>query len=355
VKGIAHFISGIAVATFFPAAVHQAADGSLLLALAGLLALLPDTLDFRFTRYLTPFDVEIDPHPNNLDAQTIADCVAATMRSAFETGQPKTIQLHTLRVGPGLWRQYAIRFSPATGEVIMRVGPVVDTSGAPMPGTTPLESVLGQATVGLPLLPTYNAEIKIDAFSGPAFRFERHPPEPVAGHHPEPVAGHHPEPVAGYGALRVIFLPWHRRWTHSLPLAAAIGLGIALLLGPFAGLVSALAVATHVLQDQLGHMGSNLLWPFTRRRSAGLGLLHSGDPLPNFVTVWTAVALILFNLDRFSATPRLPTLPYLFAAVLLPLLILTASLWRAQRRAIHPPPEALREAEILAETKEVEL
>jgi membrane-bound metal-dependent hydrolase YbcI (DUF457 family) len=332
VKGIAHFISGIAVATFFPAAVRQAADGSLLLALAGLFALLPDTLDFRFTRYLTPFDVEIDPHPDDLDAQAIADRIATTMRNAFEAGQPKSIQLHTLRLGPSLWRQYAIRFSPTVGEVSVRIGPIVDTSGAPLPGTIPLENAAGRATVGLPLLPTYDAEIKVDAFSGPAFRFERHS-----------------------DAIHVIFLPWHRRWTHSLPLAGAIGLGIALLLGPVAGLVSALAWATHVLQDQLGHMGSNLFWPLTRRRSAGLGLLHSGDPLPNFVTVWTAVALILFNLDRFSATPRLPTLPYLLASVLLPLLILITSLWRARHRATHPSPEALRGAEILAETQEVEL
>jgi len=332
VKGIAHFISGIAVATFFPAAVRQATDGSQLLALAGLFALLPDTLDFRFTRFLTLFDVEIDPHPDGLDPQAIADQVTSTMRSAFETGQPKTIQLHTLRLGPDLWRRYTIRFSSATAEVVVRVGPVVNTSGAPLPGTAPLENTESRAAIGLSLLPTYDAEINIDVFSGPAFRFERHSDD-----------------------IRVIFLPWHRRWTHSLPLAAAIGLGAALLLEPTAGLVSGLAFATHVLQDQLGHMGSNLLWPLTRRRSAGLGLLHSGDPLPNFLTVWLAAALILFNLDRFSTAPRLPTIPYLLGAVLLPLLILSASFWRARRRESQPPPEPLRQAEILAETEEIEL
>lgn len=368
-KGIAHFISGIAVATFIPAAVRQAADGSLLLALAGLFALLPDTLDFRFTRYLAHYDVEIDPHPYDLDPQAIAERVVSTMRSASETGQPQTIQLHTLRLGPALWRRYSLRFSPATGEVIVRLGPIVDTSGAPLPGTTPLANAAGRATVGLPLLPTYDAEINIDVFSGPAFRFEKTTPkpveghhpelvegEPVEGHHPEPAEEHHPEPVEGCDdAIRVIFLPWHRRWTHSLPLAATIGLGVALFLGPAAGLVCGLAFATHVLQDQLGHMGSNLLWPFTRRRSAGLGLLHSGDALPNFLTVWTAVALILFNLDRFSTTPRLPALPYLLATVLLPLFTLSALYWRDRRRVIPPPPESLRQAEILAETEEIEL
>jgi len=332
VKGIAHFVSGIAVASFIPGAVRHAADGSLLLALAGLFALLPDTLDFRFTRYLTRFDVEIDPHPDDLNPQPIADRVVSTIRSAFETGQPKSIQLHTLRLGPDRWRQYTIRFSPATAEVVVRIGPIVNTSGAPLPGTAPLENAVGRAIIGLTLLPTYDAEINIDVFSGPAFRFERYSDN-----------------------IRVIFLPWHRRWTHSLPLATAISLGMALLLGPTAGLVSGLAFATHVLQDQLGHMGSNLFWPFTHRRSAGLGLLHSGDPLPNFLTVWLAAALILFNLDRFSATPRLPALPCLLGAVLLPLLILSTSYWHAWRRESQPPPEPLRQAEILAETEEIEL
>jgi membrane-bound metal-dependent hydrolase YbcI (DUF457 family) len=208
----------------------------------------------------------------------------------------------------------------------------VNTSSAPLPGTTPLENTESRAAVGLSLLPTYDADINIDVFSGPAFRFERH-----------------------LDNIRVIFLPWHRRWTHSLPLATVIGLGVALLLGPAAGLVCGLAFATHVLQDQLGHMGSNLFWPFTRRRSVGLGLLNSGDPLPNFLTVWLAAALILFNLDRFSTTPRLPTLPYLLGAVLLPLLILSTSYWHARRRKGQTPPEPLRQAEILAETEEIEL
>jgi hypothetical protein len=104
-------------------------------------------------------------------------------------------------------------------------------------------------------------------------------------------------------------------------------------------------------------MGSNLFWPLTHKRTAGLGWLHSGDGPPNFLTVWTAVALILFNLDRFSALPRLPAIPYLLLTVLLPLLALGGLYGRARRRTpgTGPAVDALRQAEMLAETEEVEL
>lgn len=51
-KGIAHFITGVAIATLFPEVVGRAAEGSLLPVLGGIAGLLPDTLDFKFVRYL---------------------------------------------------------------------------------------------------------------------------------------------------------------------------------------------------------------------------------------------------------------------------------------------------------------
>lgn len=342
-KGITHFISGIAVATFIPDAVHQAAAGSPILALGGLFGLLPDTLDFKFVRYLQRFDDEIDPAPLAPQPQAIAERVAGAMRAAFD-GRPHTIMLHTMRLGADLWREYSLRFSPETDEVVVRIGPVVNTSQAPFPGSEPTGNddlkAEGRASIGVPMVHTYDAEIKINIFSGPAFRFERHCPEPAEGRG---------------DAVHVTFLPWHRRWTHSLTLAAALGVGMGLLLGPTAGLVSGLGFATHILQDQLGFMGSNLAWPFSQRRTTGLGLLRSGDGLPNFLTVWLALALIMFNLDRFSAAPRLPALPYLLVAVLLPLLVLGTLYGWGRHREVKPPIEALRQGDILTETEEIEL
>ena len=51
-KGISHFITGVALATFFPEVVQAGAQGSLLPMLGGIGGILPDTLDFKFARYL---------------------------------------------------------------------------------------------------------------------------------------------------------------------------------------------------------------------------------------------------------------------------------------------------------------
>jgi len=333
-KGIAHFISGVAAASFIPAAVASAERGSLVLALAGAFALLPDTLDFKFARYFEHLDDEIAPTEASFDAQAIADRVATAMRATFETGQPRTVQLHTIRLSSNLWRQYAVHFSPETNEVIVRAGPVVNIAQMPYPDSELPGAVEGRATVGAPMVHTYDAETKIDIFSGPCFRFERRD-----------------------DAVHVTFLPWHRRWSHSLTLAAALGLAGGLLLGPVFGAAIGLGVAVHVLEDQLGFMGSNLLWPFTRQRTQGLRLIRSGDPIPNFLTVWIALALILFNLDRFSAAPHLPAAPYLLLIVGLPAAImLGAYAYYGRRKKAQPlSPEGLRQADIVVETIEIEL
>lgn len=332
-KGIAHFISGVAAASFIPAAATSAERGSLVLALAGACALLPDTLDFKLVRYLETFDEEIAPTEADFDAQGIAERVTAAMRATFETSQPKTVQLHTVRLGSDLWRQYTVRFAPETNQVIVRAGPVVNTSQMPYPDSELPKAVEGRATIGAPMVHTYDAEIKIDIFSGPCFRFERRD-----------------------DTVHVTFLPWHRRWTHSLTLAAALALAGGVLLGPVFGAAIGLGVVIHVLEDQLGFMGSNLLWPFTRGRTPGLRLIRSGDPIPNFLTVWLAAALILFNLDRFSAAPRLPTIPYLLLAAALPTAVLLATYVYKRRKKTQPlSPEGLRQSDIMAETEEIEL
>jgi len=102
-KGIAHFITGVAIATFFPEVVRQAAEGSLLPVLGGIAGILPDTLDFKFARYFERYDLEIDPGPQP-DARDIAERVVGAMRQAYETGRPQNVALHTIRLGADLWR-----------------------------------------------------------------------------------------------------------------------------------------------------------------------------------------------------------------------------------------------------------
>ncbi len=344
VKGIAHFVTGVAIATFFPEVVQQAAQGSLLPVLGGIAGILPDTLDFKFARYFERYDLEIDPGPQP-DARQIAESLVQAMRRAYETGRPQNVMLHTIRLGADLWRQYIIRFDPAQNEVAVRVGPVVNTGQVPFPGSEPPDAVEARLKVGVPMVHTYDAENRVDIFSGPSFKFERRGDR-----------------------LHVHFLDWHRRWSHSLTLAAALGLaaaGVAVLIEAltrgalsrtplWVGLVTGLGFAGHILEDQLGFMGSNLFYPFTKGRAMGLRLLRSGDAIPNFLTVWTAVALILFNLDRFSATPLLDPGVYLLLAVGLPLVVL-GGLYQLQRRKAQPETrESLGQRDIVSETKEVD-
>ncbi|MEE8390372.1 MAG: metal-dependent hydrolase [Anaerolineae bacterium] len=342
-KGIAHFITGVALATFFPEVVQRAEMGSLLPMLGGIAGILPDTLDFKFARYFEKYDTEIDPGPEP-NARDIAEQVVGAMRKAYETDEPQNVMLHTIRLGPDLWRQYAIRFDPEQNEVAVRVGPVVNTGQVPLPGSEPPSLPLSpplaggmkggevRVKVGVPMVHTYDAENKIDIFSGPSFKFERR--------------GDH---------LHVHFLDWHRRWSHSLTLAAALGLLGWLVLGKWGGLVIGLGFAGHVVQDQLGFMGSNLFHPFTQRRSTGLQLLRSGDAIPNFLTVWTAVALIVFNLDRFSDQPLLNPWWFLGLAVALPVVVLGGWYQWQRRRGKPEAKEALQQRDIVSETEEVEI
>lgn len=344
-KGIAHFITGVAIATFFPEVVRAGAQGSLLPVLGGIAGILPDTLDFKFGRYFEAYDLEIDPGPQP-DARRIAEQIAGAMRRAYESREPQNVMLHTIRLGADLWRQYAIRFDPERGEIVVRIGPIVNTSQSPLPGSEPEDAEEARVQIGVPLVHTYDAETRVDIFSGPSFKFERQGDK-----------------------LYVHFLDWHRRWSHSLTLAAALGLATAGVAAPvefltrgaltctslWAGLVVALGFAGHVLEDQLGFMGSNLFWPLTRRRAVGARLLRSGDAIPNFLTVWTALAFILFNLDRFSARPLLNPGLYLGLAVTLPLVVLGGLYQWLRRRGEPAARESLQQQDIVAETKEVEV
>jgi membrane-bound metal-dependent hydrolase YbcI (DUF457 family) len=306
VKGIAHFITGVAVASFFPEVVHSAAQSlSFGPLLGGFAGLLPDTLDFKFVRYFERLDDEIDPaklttEAGRPDPQAIAEQITAAMNRAFETGKRVKVHLHTLKLGADLWQRYSVSFDLAHSQVIVRIGPVVTTgqvpySGSEIPGLAP-----GRAQVDARIVHTYDAETSIDIFSGPSLAFDK----------------------TG-DAVEVTFLPWHRAWTHSLAVVLLLG-AMGWLLAPVYGLAMALAALAHVLEDQLGFMGSNLLFPATRKRMMGLKLIRSGDAIPNFLAVWISLAVILLNLDRFSDAPSIPVLPYLLGVIVAPCLFFSA-------------------------------
>ncbi len=107
--------------------------------------------------------------------------------------------------------------------------------------------------------------------------------------------------------------------------------------------------------DQMGFMGCNFFFPLTRERTKGLGLFRSGDALPNLLAVWLSLTVILLNLDRFSAEPLLPVVPYLLVAIAAPcLLFVGLHLWHAHRAPRQPQP-VLAAVEALDETAEVDI
>lgn len=332
-KGITHFVSGVAAATFIPGVVEQAANGSLLPVLGGVFGLLPDTLDFKFARYFERAE-DIDPDPRKPDPQSIANQIAEAIDRAYKRNRPVRVRLHTMKLGADLWRQYAVRFDAENGEIAVRIGPTVNTAQMPYAGSEIERLSEARAKVEAPMRYTYGEEMKVDIFGGPSFAFKRVKDQ-----------------------VEIEFLPWHRSWSHSLVLAAFLGLVGGLLVNATLGWVIFAGMTAHILEDQLGYMGSNLLWPLTENRTGGLRLIHSGDPIPNFVTVWAALVLILFNLDRFSGGPRFfqPALYLTFAlATPVGLLLVAYFAGKVINRRRFKTVEAAKQAEIVQELVETE-
>ena len=311
-KGIAHFLTGLALATLFPEVVNAAESGSLLPVLGGLGGLLPDTLDFKFVQFWEKYHVEVDPGPEP-NAEAIADTVIQAMHHAYEIATPVHMRTHTIRLSADTWRRYTLGFDPEKGDITVSIGPVVSTSRKPYSGDDITTLQTARRKFAVPFHVPYAQSYDVDIFQGPSFLFAREG-----------------------NALSVRFLDWHRRWTHSLLLTPIFGLCIALVTGwltnwataVWAGIISWLGFSAHVLQDQLGFLGSNLWWPLSRYQQPGLGFFHASDALPNFITVWLSVILILYNLDRFNAISFIPGIPYLVLGLGVPVIVAVVAVMR---------------------------
>ena len=297
-KGIAHFISGVAAASFCPWAIEAAQNGNPAFFILGAVAgILPDTIDFKFYRFFYHHEVSIYPEPTKLDPQPVADAVAAAVTEAAVTGRPVRLKLATIKTGVDDWRQYRVRIDPDSGEVRVQFGPVVSTGQSPQFGTLPANRPVAVARFSVPVKPSYEPVYTVDIFDGPSFLFKR----------------------GEIGTVEIDFLPWHRNWSHSFTVAALLA-GFASLWTWQAGVVVFCAYALHIIEDQTGHMGSNLFFPFTKRRTPGLKWMYSGDALPNFGCVWLCCLLIFWNV--YAAIPEplyhFSFLRLMFYAVIIP-------------------------------------
>jgi membrane-bound metal-dependent hydrolase YbcI (DUF457 family) len=300
-KGISHFVVGVAVASVFPEAVRAGAAGlPLHFILGGMAGLLPDTLDFKIGRFFYRHDLQVAPDPLNPDADLIADAVAQAFNRAVAGNRPVRIKLNTIRIGADAWQSYRVRFDVSARRVVVDFGPVVNTGGQPIDGV-PVPCVKqGEAALAGDVKLEYQATTTIDIFDGPVFELR---------------------PVSK-GLVSPVFIPWHRQWSHAFPLAVAFGLAAAAIWGVTAGLVVAGGYSAHVVLDQFGYMGSNFFYPFTSRRSTGFRWMHAGDVLGNLAAVWLSCLVIFWNLQSGMQRdmPGLNFLNLFFYGALIPLL-----------------------------------
>lgn len=319
-KGIAHFISGVTVASFCPWAVEAAQNGNPAFFILGAVAgILPDTIDFKFYRFFYHHEVYIEPDAIRLDPQPIADAVAAAVTDAATTGKPVRVKLSTIKMGADNWRQYRVKIDPEAGEVRVQFGPVVSTGQVPQPDTLPANRSVAVAKFSAPILQSYEPTYTVDIFDGPSFKFTKNKA----------------------GQVEIDFLPWHRNWSHSLTVGAFLA-GIASFWTWQAGAVVFGAYVIHIIEDQMGHMGSNLLFPFSKKRAPGFKIMHSGDAFPNFAGVWLCCLLIFWNVYAAIPDPlyRFSFLRLIMTAMIIPFAIFGAVHWLLTR-ADKGQPETL--------------
>lgn len=286
-KGFTHFMSGVAVASFGPWAIEAALQGNpLFFVLGGACGILPDTIDFKFYRFFYHHDVYVTPDPIKPDPQFVADEIARAVAMAVDEKRYIDVKLVSIRLGADFWQQYSVKLDNEKGEVRVKFGPVVNTGQVPVKGTENRYPIVGRAPLKTKVIQNYDATLKVDIFDGPSIGFK---------------------PLEN-GDLDLEFLPWHREWSHSLTIGAILGV----LVGAVAWFASGWTMAwqsfvtiaacygVHVVEDQLGHMGSNIFYPLTKLRTPGLQWMHSGDGLPNFLTVWISCLLIFWNLYRYQ-------------------------------------------------------
>ena len=260
-------------------------------------------------------------------------------------------------MGTDNWRQYRVKIDPEAGEVRVQFGPVVSTGQVPQPDTLPDPRPVGIAKFSAPILQSYEPTYTVDIFDGPSFKFTRremlakpagfthrlldfcywlfgksdtkHECSAVDTNNQYPITNNCLFKTEGFetGAVEIDFLPWHRNWSHSLTVGAVLA-GIAALWTWHASVVIFGAYVIHVIEDQMGHMGSNLFFPFSKKRAPGLKVMHSGDAFPNFTAVWFCCLLIFWNV--YAAIPN-PLYHFTFVRLMMVALVIPFAIFGAVR------------------------
>lgn len=345
-KGLTHFISGVAAATFIPQVARmsissrmdvEGAISSFILVLAGMYGIMPDTLDFKFGQFLEMPDFVVDPDPKNPDPQAMAETFVRAVKKSAETGREVRIQFFPTQLGANRWRQYCIIFEEH--KVNIQFNEIVSTSQIPLPGTAPEQNRVGSARF------SHKLKTRTDDIDW-LNRFIRFLRQKIKGKD-HVVTTVKPSTVdilsstmfglkmEKDGRIYFNWLPWHRTWSHSYVFGAMLTIPVFLIaillklpLWWLYGIVAFIGFATHVTEDMTGHIGGALLWPILKPRTEGFELFKASDPRTNFSVIYTAFVLIMWNIDRFTtqlisggADSRWPGWLFLLLFLILPLAV----------------------------------
>lgn len=306
-RGIAHFAAGVAVASCVPETVRAAMAGNgLYFILGGVAGLLPDVLDAKLNRFIFRPDVEIIPDPHAPDPQLIADGIAAAYNRSVYVGRPIRIRLNAIPVAVNRWQRYELYFDVMKQAVHVRYGPLIDDDQRVVEPAPRVRA--GTAKLQAPVKLDYQARIQVDNPDGASFELQ-------------------PTPA---GDVIPLYAPWRRAWSHSLVLAFVFALAIAAATNVTAGIVAFGAWTAHTALDHLGFSGTTLFYPFSKRRTPGLGVVDPTETRANLLAVWTCTLVVFWN--AYRATPELPSslsvIQFIFYSLLVPL-FLTALLRHA--------------------------
>ena len=280
-KGLSHFCLGLASVTFFPEAIHLAEGGSFILAVAGASGLLPDTLDFKFTRFfLDAGEYVFEPGPDEFDGQKLADTVAAAANKAWEEKREVMVKCHTVQLDSDKWREYYVKFDTKKNEIVGEFGPIIaGFDKIAIPDSVPKNPErIGVAKPTPKIIYSHARPITANIMSGPSFSFK-----------------------PKKNGVELCFIPWHRQWSHSITLSIVLAILGFVLGGKIWAIALGLPAFIHVFSDITGFMGVNFFPPFTKDRSGGLHLFHADTSLANFFAVWLSALVVIFNVNRFGS------------------------------------------------------
>jgi len=99
---------------------------------------------------------------------------------------------------------------------------------------------------------------------------------------------------------QVDFIDWHRGFSHSFMIALVLSVLITIFFNITVGIIALTTYCSHIILDQIGHMGSSIFWPFNKRKINGYSLCHSSSRFANIFTVAVSSLVVFANLFYFQ-------------------------------------------------------